>query len=199
MASAIGILDLQGDVIEHIAHFESIGVSTRRVKAPADLSGLSGLVIPGGESTCLWRLLRLFELDRAIADAVGQQKIKVWGTCAGAILLATRIRNEPAKLGLLDIEVARNAFGSQLDSFHSRALIPKISDREVPLTFIRAPKILQAGKDVEVLLAVDDYIAMVESTAALATIFHPEMTPCLAFHRYFARKCGVQRSGTDRV
>ena len=94
-------------------------------------------------------------------------------------------------MGLIDIEVERNGFGSQLDSFCCEALIPKVSPEPLPLTFIRAPKILRAGAGVEVLLQIDDFIAAAESPDILVTAFHPELTGSLAFHRYFARKCGL--------
>ena len=118
--------------------------------------------------------------------------MKLWGTCAGAILLARTLTGEEPHLGLIDIEVERNSFGSQLDSFACEAPIPKLSPEPLPLTFIRAPKILKAGKGVEVLLRIGDFIAAAESPDVLVTVFHPELTGCLAFHRYFARKCGLQ-------
>lgn len=186
----IGVLDLQGDVCEHLDHLARLGVAGRRVKQAEGLEGLSGLILPGGESTCLARLLRLFEIDQAIVRKF-HEGMKLWGTCAGAILLAKAIAGEPPHLGLIDIEIARNGFGSQLDSFACEASIPKLSPVPVPLTFIRAPKILRAGEGVEILLRMGDFIAAAESKEVLVTVFHPELTPSLAFHRYFARKCGV--------
>ena len=121
--------------------------------------------------------------------------MKLWGTCAGAILLAGKLTGEAPHLGLIDIEVQRNGFGSQLDSFACEASVPKISPEPVPLTFIRAPKILRVGEGVEVLLRMDDFIAAAESPDVLVTVFHPELTGCLAFHRYFARKCGLHPHG----
>jgi 5'-phosphate synthase pdxT subunit len=117
--------------------------------------------------------------------------MKLWGTCAGAILLAGTLTGEARHLGLIDIEVQRNGFGSQLDSFACEALIPKVLTEPAPLTFIRAPKILRVGEGVEVLLRIGDFIAAAESPSVLVTVFHPELTGCLAFHRYFARKCGL--------
>ena len=115
----------------------------------------------------------------------------LWGTCAGAILLATEnVGNEPC-LGLIDIAVQRNAFGSQLDSFNCTALVAKVSPEPLPLTFIRAPKILRVGADVDVLLQLDGFVAAAETETVLATVFHPELTPGVAFHSYFARKCGL--------
>ena len=186
----IGVLDLQGDVVEHLDHLDRLGVSARRVKDRSDLANLQGLIIPGGESTCLARLLVIFGLDAAIRSAY-RRGVKIWGTCAGAILLASRVTGEKTHLGLIDMEIERNGFGSQLDSFTGSALIPKVSDVPVPLVFIRAPKIRSVGPGVEILWQAEDYIAAVETPEGLATVFHPELTNNLAFHRYFARKCGL--------
>ena len=186
----IGILDLQGDVIEHLDHLERLGVPARRVKAPADLEGLVGLILPGGESTCISKLLRIFELHDALL-AAHENGMKVWGTCAGAILLARVVTGEKAHLGLIDIEIERNGFGSQLESFICDASVPRVSEEKLPLTFIRAPKIRSVGPGVDVLLQIDDYVAAAESVSVLITIFHPEMTGSLAFHRHFAVKCGL--------
>jgi len=187
----IGVLALQGDVSEHLDHLERIGIAARPVKGDEDFADLAGLILPGGESTCLSRLLRIFGVDRIILRHF-RQGMKLWGTCAGTILLAKTLQGEEPHLGLIDIHVARNSFGSQLDSFACEAVIPKISESSIPLTFIRAPKILSVGKGVEVLLRMEDFIAAAESPEVLVTVFHPELTPCLALHRYFARKCGLQ-------
>jgi len=190
-ADIIGILDLQGGVYEHWDHLQRLGIQARRVKHKVDFNGLAGLIIPGGESSCMSRLLNIFEIKETLLSAYGQG-MKIWGTCAGAILLAKRIVGEEACLGLIDIEIKRNSFGSQLDSFKSEALIPDVADEPVPLTFIRAPKILNAGKEVKILLKIDDYIAAAENKNILVTVFHPELTGSLAFHRYFGIKCGLQ-------
>ncbi len=190
-SKAIGVLDLQGDVVEHLDHLERLGISGLRVKEAADFADLAGLIIPGGESTCLFRLMNIFGIKEIILREF-QRGLKLWGTCAGAILLAKNIAGEAPCLGLIDIEIRRNAFGSQLDSFMTEALVPRVAPQPIPLTFIRAPKIIRTGADVEVLLRQDDYIAAVESPNILVTVFHPELTPCLAFHRYFAIKCGLK-------
>jgi len=187
---ALGILDLQGGVLEHLDHLERLGVRGIPVKKPEDFAGLAGLILPGGESTCLSRLLRIFGIDEAIRREYGRG-MKIWGTCAGTILLAARVRGEEAHLGLIDMEVERNSFGSQLDSFTATAVVPAVSPDPLPLTFIRAPKILQVGEGVRVLLRMGGYIAAVETPNALATVFHPELTGSIAFHRYFAVKCGL--------
>jgi 5'-phosphate synthase pdxT subunit len=188
--AAIGVLDLQGGVVEHLEHLSTLGVPARRVKTGADFEGLAGLIIPGGESTCLIRLMRRYGLDREIEEHFHAGR-KLWGTCAGAILLAREILGEAPGLGLIDISVQRNAFGSQLDSFNLTVEVPAVAPDPIPLTFIRAPKILRLGEGVSPLLAMDGYWAAAEDPNILVTVFHPELTPSLAFHRYFVRKCGI--------
>src|SRR5664280_1732314 len=189
--SVICVLDLQGGVHEHLDHLERLGVSSRRVKQASDFADLAGLIIPGGESSCISRLLNIFEIKDVLLQA-HRNGMKIWGTCAGAILLARKVVGENPCLGLIDIIIERNGFGSQLDSFVSEALIPAVADEPIPLTFIRAPKITSVGKEIDVLLKIDDYIAAAESEDILVTVFHPELTGCLALHRYFAIKCGLK-------
>ncbi len=186
----IGVLDLQGGVHEHIYHLQALGIEAIRVKEASQLSNLAGLILPGGESSCLIRLLNIFDIAPKINEAFANG-MKIWGTCAGAILLSNKIEDEQTQLGLMDITIARNAFGFQIDSFNTNVKIPKVANGEIELTFIRAPKIISVGKGVEVLLKIDDYIAAAEDDNCLATIFHPELTPSLAFHKYFVKKCGI--------
>jgi len=190
--AVIGVLDLQGGVFEHLDHLQRLGITGIRVKELADFVNLAGLIIPGGESTCLSRLLHIYGEIREIIIQQFQRGMKIWGTCAGAILLARSVVGELSHLGLIDIEIERNTFGSQLGSFTSEAVIPSVSSQPVPLTFIRAPKITRVGKGVDVLLRMEDYIAAAESPDVLVTVFHPELTGCVAFHRYFAHKCGLE-------
>lgn len=189
--SVIGVLDLQGGVHEHLDHLDRLGISYRRVKEKKDFEDLAGLIIPGGESSCLCRLINIFEIKEVLL-ANYNKGLKIWGTCAGTVLLAKSVVGEESCLGLIDIEVQRNSFGSQLDSFMSDALIKVVDPEPIPLTFIRAPKILKVGEKVNVLLKIDDYIAAAESEDILVTVFHPELTASLAFHRYFAIKCGLK-------
>jgi len=196
--NTLGVLDLQGGVCEHLDHLRRLGINARPVKQAEDFEGLAGLILPGGESTCLARLLRIFDIEPVIIQKF-HQGMKLWGTCAGAILLARSLTGEEPHLGLIDIEVQRNGFGSQLNSFACEASIPRVSPDPVPLTFIRAPKILTAGTGVEVLLRIDDFIAAAESPDILVTAFHPELTGCLAFHHYFACKCGLQPRAAGTV
>jgi 5'-phosphate synthase pdxT subunit len=190
-STAIGVLDLQGGVHEHLDHLERLETSYKKVKKEGDFNDLAGLIIPGGESSCIAKLLDTFGIKKTILNA-HHRGMKIWGTCAGAILLAKKVINETPCLGLIDIEIERNSFGSQLDSFVKEALIPTVAHEPIPLTFIRAPKITKVGKDVQILLKIDDYIAAAESENVLVTVFHPELTGCLALHRYFALKCGLQ-------
>ncbi|HET6460989.1 MAG TPA: pyridoxal 5'-phosphate synthase glutaminase subunit PdxT [Syntrophales bacterium] len=194
----IGVLNLQGGVVEHLDHLERLGITGIPVKDPADFRKLSGLIIPGGESTCMSRLIRIFGIEKVILREY-DRGMKIWGTCAGTILLASSISGESSHLGLIDIEIERNSFGSQLDSFVSEARIPQVAPHPIPLTFIRAPKILRVGEEVKVLLRIDDYIAAAESPNILVTVFHPELTGCVAFHRYFAKKCGFHPLDHKRI
>lgn len=194
----IGVLALQGGILEHANHLKAIGVEPILVKKTEDLDTLTGLILPGGESTCLIRLLNTFGFIAPLKEAFSKG-MKIWGTCAGAILLAKKLEGEKAHLGLMDITINRNAFGSQLNSFTKKVLIPKIYSKELDITCIRAPKIIEVGKEIEVLLELEDYIAVAENEFCLATIFHPELTSSTAFHRYFAEKCGVDTNKTDSI
>lgn len=194
----IGVLDLQGGVHEHVSHLNELGIEPVRVKEASDFDDLAGLILPGGESTCLIRLLNIFEITPKLKEAYNEG-MKIWGTCAGAILLSKQIENEQAQLGLMDITIARNAFGYQIDSFNTKVQIPKVTDGEIDLTFIRAPKIKTVGEGVQVLLTIDDYIAAAEDETCLATVFHPELTPSLAFHKYFVKKCGLAYKNGNAV
>jgi pyridoxal 5'-phosphate synthase pdxT subunit len=196
--SIIGVLDLQGGVHEHLEHLERLDVEYKRVKQAEDFTDLAGLIIPGGESSCLSRLLDIFEIKKVLLDA-HRKGMKIWGTCAGAILLATKIVGEASCLNLINITIERNSFGSQLDSFVSEALILSVAAEPIPLTFIRAPKIIDAGSDVKVLLKIDDYIAAAENESILVTVFHPELTGCLAMHHYFAVKCGLKLTANKSI
>lgn len=189
----IGVLDLQGDVVEHLDHLDRLDIPFRRVKTPADTEGIRGLIIPGGESTCLSRLLKLSGLGEVIRSK-HQAGLKLWGTCAGAILLARHITGEHPHLPVIDITIERNGFGSQLDSFTTKAVIPSVAPYPMNLVFIRAPKIRQVGAGVKVLLSFPDYIAAAEDASTIVTVFHPELAPTSDFHRYFAQKCGIDVS-----
>lgn len=194
----IGVLNLQGGVVEHLDHLERLGIKALPVKEAADFTDLAGLIIPGGESTCLSRLLRIFALDEAIVREF-RRGMKIWGTCAGAILLARAVIGKSPNLALIDIEVERNGFGSQLESFACEAMIPAVASQPLPLTFIRAPKITKVGQGVDILLRMGGFTAAAESAGVLVTVFHPELTGCVAFHRYFARKCGLHPYAESQI
>lgn len=184
----IGVLALQGSVIEHIRSLSRIeDVIPCEVKSTEDLSTVSGIILPGGESTTMGKLLRDFGLAEPLAGRI-RDGMPVWGTCAGMILLAKGIVNETkVHLEVMDISVRRNAYGSQLDSFNEKAFIPEVSEEEFPLVFIRAPWVETAKNSVKILARLDDRIVAVRQSNMLATSFHPELTGNTAFHKYFAQ------------
>ncbi len=191
MSEPIGVLALQGAFAEHIHSLARLGVATREVRLPIDLVGVRALIIPGGESTTIGKLLALTGLDRAI-QARAATRMPVWGTCAGMILLSTNVGDSGSRvgvqplLGLMDLGVRRNAFGSQLESFETTLSAPAVADRPVAAVFIRAPVIETVGPDVEVLARLPDGRPVAARQGRfLATAFHPELTDDLAFHRYF--------------
>jgi 5'-phosphate synthase pdxT subunit len=193
MRNVIGVLALQGAFAEHIRSLTRLGVPTREVRVPADLEGTHALVIPGGESTTIGKLLSLTGLDDAIR-ARAADEMPIWGTCAGMILLGSDVGDsgscigEPQPLlGLMDMRLRRNAFGSQLDSFETSLSAPTVVDYPVPAIFIRAPVVEEVGQGVEVLARLPDGRPVAARQGQfLATAFHPELTEDLAFHRYFA-------------
>ena len=182
----IGILALQGDVREHATALRDVGAQPIEVRLPRDLVGLDGLILPGGESTTMRRLIDLYGLREPIV-ALANGGAAVYGTCAGMILLADRIADgdEPV-LRLLDITVQRNAYGRQLDSFEADLAIPSLGDAPLHGVFIRAPVVSEVGPEVEVLARDADGRAIaVRQGRVLATAFHPELTPDRRLHRLF--------------
>ena len=181
----IGVLSLQGSVIEHdraLSRFENVRVL--EVKTRDSLEKVDGLILPGGESTTLSKLLTLFTLMDPLRERI-LSGMPVWGTCAGMILLAREIVGEPPHLGVMDITVRRNAYGRQIDSFRTLANIPEVSDHPLPLVFIRAPWVEAVGEKVTVLCQNEKRIVAVRQKHMLATSFHPELTDDTSFHRYF--------------
>jgi 5'-phosphate synthase pdxT subunit len=180
----IGILALQGDVREHANALRDVGAEPVEVRLPRDLVGLDGLVLPGGESTTMRKLIDLYGLREPIV-ALAHGGAAMYGTCAGMILLADRIADgdEPV-LQLLDITVQRNAYGRQLDSFEAEVAIPSLGDEPVHGVFIRAPVVSEVGADVEVLARdADGRPIAVRQGRVLATAFHPELTGDRRLHR----------------
>jgi 5'-phosphate synthase pdxT subunit len=185
----VGVLALQGDFAEHQAMLVRLGVEVVQVRLPAELEGLSGLILPGGESTTMGKLMvayRLLEPLRAFGQAHA-----VWGTCAGAILLSKDIHRAQPLLGLMDITVQRNAFGRQVDSFETELEVRLNGSTQfagVPYhaVFIRAPLIESVSGSARVLAALSDgRIVAAQQGKLLATAFHPELTLDDRFHRYF--------------
>jgi len=182
--SRIGILALQGDVREHAKALREVGAEPIEVRLPRDLVGLDGLILPGGESTTMRRLIDLYGLREPIV-ALAHGGAPLYGTCAGMILLADRIADgdEPV-LRLLDITVERNAYGRQLDSFEAEVAIPSLGDDPLHGVFIRAPVVSDVGPDVEVLARdADGRPIAVRQGRVMATAFHPELTADRRLHR----------------
>jgi 5'-phosphate synthase pdxT subunit len=183
----IGVLALQGAFREHLATLASIGVEGVPVRLPADLEGVAGLILPGGESTTMRRLIERWQLREPLL-AVARSGAPVFGTCAGMIVLAREIAGgEPPILPVLDVTVERNAFGRQLESFEAELAVPVLGDQPVHGVFIRAPVIDRMGPDVDVLARLDDgRIVAVRERNVIATAFHPELAGETRFHRLVA-------------
>ena len=183
----IGVLALQGAFREHLDTLRSIGVEGVDVRLPEDLEGVSGLILPGGESTTMRKLIDHWNLRGPMLD-LARSGAPVFGTCAGMIVLAREIAGgEPPVLPLLDVTVERNAFGRQLDSFEGDISVPILGDRPVHGVFIRAPVIDRVGPGVDVLARLDDgRVVAVRDRNVIATAFHPELAGETRFHRLLA-------------
>lgn len=169
----------------------SIGADATEVRLPYHLEGLDGLIIPGGESTTLSRLMSLYNLREPVADMAASGKA-VWGTCAGMIMLAAEITEEdPVPLAVMDVGVQRNAFGRQVDSFEQDLTIKGLGSDPYHAIFIRAPVILRVGEEVDILSSLPDGRPVaVRQKNLLATAFHPELTADARIHRYFVAMAG---------
>jgi pyridoxal 5'-phosphate synthase pdxT subunit len=186
----IGVLALQGAFLEHRQTLRRLGVESREVRLPEHLEGLDGLIIPGGESTVIGKLMVKYGLDDAIRDfAAGGGAL--WGTCAGMILLSNDVGREQPLLGLLDISVERNAYGSQLNSFEEDVSLPNWDIPDLRAVFIRAPVVSRIGEGVAV-EALDGRgnIIAVSKGNVIATAFHPELTDDTRLHERF---CALAR------
>lgn len=180
----IGVLALQGAVREHIHQIESVGCEAVTVKAKKDLATIDGLVLPGGESTTMRKLLDRFQLLEPIQQ-LGKQGLPIFGTCAGLILLAREfVGYDNSHLGLMDIVVKRNSFGRQVDSFECELTIPTLQ-KTVPAVFIRAPHIVSVGENVEVLAKYKERIVLARERNYLGCSFHPELTEDNTILQYF--------------
>jgi len=181
----IGVLALQGAFQKHIEMLERCGVRAVPVRTGGELAAVGGLIIPGGESTTIGKLLVRYGLDKQIVEAASRG-MPIYGTCAGLILLATEIVGSVQdRLGILNVRVCRNAFGRQIDSFEADLDIPAIGPPPFRAVFIRAPYVQEVGSGVEVLARCDDKIVFVKQGNLLASAFHPELTDDTRIHKYF--------------
>ena len=189
----IGVLALQGAFIEHEKILKKIGVETFEIRKKSDLNNaisdnrINGLIIPGGESTTIGKLLHDLNLFDDIKKLISDG-LPTFGTCAGLILLAKKIENDDrVHLGLMDIKVKRNAYGRQLGSFFTENEFKHVG--KVPMTFIRAPYITEVGKNVEILSEVDENIVAAKENNILVTSYHPELNDDLQVHKFFISMC----------
>lgn len=185
MAKRVGVLALQGAFAEHIQALEKLGAESFEIRKKEDLhtGKMDGLVLPGGESTVIGKLLRELGMFDEMKELI-KNGLPVFGTCAGLILLANNISNSPdMHFGTMDITATRNAYGRQLGSFKTKSNFAGVGD--VDMTFIRAPLIEKAGENVEILAIVDDQIVAARQGNMLAISFHPELTEDLSVHQYF--------------
>jgi 5'-phosphate synthase pdxT subunit len=196
----VGVLALQGAFREHVQLLSRLGVDAPQVRRAEDLTGLDGLVIPGGESTTIRLLMAEYGLDAALRERIAHG-FPVLGTCAGMIVLAKRIDGEtPAGLDGLDVSVRRNAFGRQVDSFESDLSVPVLGDGLFHGVFIRAPIVESVAAGVEVLATLEDgSIVAVRDGSILGLSFHPELTDDTRFHRYFLDLVARAKLSTDNT
>ena len=179
----IGVLALQGAVREHVQMLEALGCEAVLVKHRQDLMKIDGLILPGGESTTMRKLLDRFELLEPIQN-LAQQGLPMFGTCAGLILLANNLVGDKPHLAAMNVTVARNSYGRQVDSFEIKVDIPKIGNA-IPAVFIRAPHIEAVGQDVEVLAQHEGRIVLAQDGHLLGCSFHPELTADTRILEYF--------------
>ena len=211
----IGVLDLQGDVREHMRALGDVGCAVRRVKHPTELDDVDGLVLPGGESTTLSMLLESMGLFEAIAQRLGSEAaptagagsgsasgaLPLFGTCAGLILVAREVldgRPDQRTFGILDAVVRRNGYGRQAQSFEAELVLGSGEGPLLPTVFIRAPRVVSAGPEVEVLASLDEVPVLVRQGTVLASSFHPELTPDRRVHRLFAEMCRAEAQTRTR-
>lgn len=194
----IGVLAVQGDFREHLETLRSIGVEGVEVRLPADLDGVAALILPGGESTTMRRLIERWALREPILE-LARQEVPIFGTCAGMIVLSKRIAGgEEPVIPLLDVTVRRNAFGRQLDSFEGDVSVPILGDTPVRGIFIRAPVLEHVGRGVDVLARLGDgRIVAVREGNVLATAFHPELAGETRFHRLLATMAEAHREPAE--
>lgn len=186
----VGVLALQGAFREHVAAVTRLGATAREVRQLKDIDGIDALIIPGGESTTMGKLLNEWNMLEPLRQRI-LDGMPVYGSCAGLILLCRDIENsDQPRLGVLDATVRRNAFGRQVDSFETNLTIPEVGADPIPAVFIRAPVITGVGAGVTVLAEVNGQAVAVRQNNILATSFHPELTPDTRMHSYFLSFCG---------
>lgn len=181
----VGVLALQGAFREHCRALERLGAEAVQVRKPAQLEGCRALIIPGGESTTIGKLMESYDLFEPIRR-MGEEGVPIFGTCAGMILLAREIEgsNQP-RLGLMNIGVSRNAFGRQVESFEASLEVPVLGPEPLKGVFIRAPQVVSVGPGVEVLGQYHDKVVLVRQGKMMAAAFHPELTEDNRLHEFF--------------
>ncbi|OXS30216.1 MAG: glutamine amidotransferase subunit PdxT [Desulfovibrio sp. MES5] len=189
-ARCVGVLALQGAFREHVSAVSRLGVAAREVRQLKDMDGIDAMIIPGGESTTMGKLLNEWHMLEPLRERI-MQGMPVYGSCAGLILLCRTIENsDQPRLGVLDATVRRNAFGRQVDSFETELSMPEVGPDPVPAVFIRAPVLISVGPEVRVLAEVKGQAVAVRQNNILGTSFHPELTPDTRLHSYFLNMLG---------
>lgn len=192
-APLVGVLALQGDVREHQRVLTRLGARVREIRQPGDLQGIDGLVIPGGESSVIDKLSRIFDLAEPIRSLI-RDGLPVFGTCAGLIMLATRLEDGiegQETFGGLDIDVQRNAFGAQVDSFDASVEVAGVEGPAMDVAFIRAPVVTRVGQGVDVIATLPDgRVVGVANSSCIGVSFHPEITGEDRLHRLFLDRVG---------
>ena len=185
------MLAIQGDFAEHLSVLRRAGARAREVRLPEQIPELDGLVIPGGESTTFGKLAMRYGFMQPLREMVAAGKV-VWGTCAGLIFLSRDCGRDQPLLGVMDVAVRRNAFGSQVDSFECEIDMPALGQEPFPGVFIRAPLVTGVGARVKVLAEIGAGAVAVEQANLLGTCFHPELTEDFRIHQYFLNKIAQQ-------
>lgn len=185
----IGILAIQGDFLEHRMMLETLGANVTEVRLPHELDEIDGLIIPGGESTTIVQLIDIYKMRCKLRQRVLNEGMPTWGTCAGMIIISNRLRDRrPEPLGLMDIEVSRNAFGRQVNSFESDVAVKGLEGPPFRGVFIRAPVVNSVGEEVSILATLKNGQAVaVAQRNILATAFHPELTDDTRLHELFLK------------
>ena len=196
--TVIGVLALQGDFAEHFAMVRRLGAEAREVRVPKDLEGLAGLILPGGESTAIYRLMERWGLVEPLV-ALAHSGTPIWGTCAGLILICRSVLGDSVpSLNLLDVDIQRNAYGRQVDSFEADVRIPVLGESPLRAMFIRAPLIKHVGPGVDVLARLADQSPVaVRQRNILGSTFHPELTADGRFHSYLLRLAEEHAKSTN--